>query len=349
MNKLPKLPTEQTSDTKVSNKNTNTTKGNKTMNNKNTKQEIIKEILILSHLLSESTLKGYTKKVLLSHYEDLVIKEEECNTITYDMVMYNPTKEKGYLHSSKHNLVYNFDDIHTLHKYISDKNLKMINETEIKSPHDYDDTLIKYTLIKSPKKVLNNKIKLNTKKVQTKINNTPLIDLKGIVKFNPMILATNESMNKQATVLFATIKESKEIIKVHKAIIATSYDKLIPLINTAIKSKKLIYPNMSNKNLLKLIKSDFDTKDTLVNNSFYLKDLNITLPFGVNKNQIIFLVKNNKSKLISNNSLKNLTLETLETLINATKVILKEIADTKVYESVKAKKDAIIVDVEIVA
>ena len=189
----------------------------------------------------------------------------------------------------------------------------------------------------------------NVISTQKKINQIPLIDLKSILPNIDIVVSTNKAYSGKGAILFKTIAESKAIIKEHRLIIATSYDKLIPLINTAIKSKKMIYPNMSNKNIIKLIKGDFDTKDTLINNSFYLKELKINLPFGVNKTQIMFVVKHNKSKLLSNNSLKNLSLEELVALISATKLILKEISDNETYNAVKVKKDAIIVDVQLIA
>ena len=172
---------------------------------------------------------------------------------------------------------------------------------------------------------------------------------KNIVTNKDIISYNSTVKNEEGVILFETIKNSKEEIKKHKLIISNSYAKLIPLITIAINAKKLLYPNMSNKNLLKLIINDFDTNDTLISNSFYLKNKGITLPFGVNKNQISFIVKHNKTSLLSNKVLKNLSLETLETVISETKAYLINIKNEEIYQTVKKSKECNIIETELIA
>ena len=215
--------------------------------------------------------------------------------------------------------------------YIDIKTDVMINNREINNNHKLDYSIYNYPLH------------------ETKINLTPLINLENIVTNKDIISYNSTVKNGEGVILFETIKNSKEEIKKHKLIISNSYAKLIPLITIGINAKKLLYPNMSNKNLLKLIINDFDTNDTLISNSFYLKNKGITLPFGVNKNQISFIVKHNKTSLLSNKVLKNLSLETLETVISETKVYLINIKNEEIYQTVKKSKECNIIETELIA
>ncbi len=156
------------------------------------------------------------------------------------------------------------------------------------------------------------------------------------------------------------IFENKETIKILQIENKGLYSVLIPLIRMAIKNKKKLYSdihrtNITKKAIINTVLGEFLTPNSdskLIKDIFYLEYNSISLPFGVNKNQISTIVNWIKNDIISKNAVKSLTLLELSELIKAKREEIrneKTIAKAMQLLSNARSKQAVLIDTEIVA
>ncbi len=183
---------------------------------------------------------------------------------------------------------------------------------------------------------------MNNKRVQNKMNKilpynfnalqtTKFISLKYDLKnINPntgiILLSNNEMIIKDK---LCSIKDNKAIIKTLNSDNKESYKIIVKLLSSEIKTLKnssQVYKNASNKILIRLINTRYDSKDKAIQTVLYFMENKINLDYSFSINQLHNIKKLNIKKLISKTFLNDHDKSEIE---NKIKEINKTIAINK--------------------
>ncbi len=183
---------------------------------------------------------------------------------------------------------------------------------------------------------------MNNKRVQNKMNKilpynfnalqtTKFIPLKYDLKnINPntgiILLSNNEMIIKDK---LCSIKDNKATIKALNSDNKESYKIIVKLLSSEIKTLKnssQVYKNASNKILIRLINTRYDSKDKAIQTVLYFMENKINLDYSFSINQLHNIKKLNIKKLISKTFLNDHDKSEIE---NKIKEINKTIAINK--------------------